>query len=276
MLGLRLGERPRAVVTTTPRPIPLVRRILALERVAETRGRTLDNVHLCEDFTASMLRIYGGTRIGRQELDGELIEDVEGALWSRELIEASRTQLPLSPTLSPEGEREFFARIVVGVDPPAGVGGAACGIVVAGLGRDGVGYVLADASVKGLSPEKWAAAVARAAATWQADRVIAEANNGGKMIESLLRGVERNLPLRLVHASDGKAARAEPVAALFERGVAKFAGTFRELEDELAGLTIGGGYEGPGGSPDRADACVWALTELMLGRQQAPPRVTFL
>jgi phage terminase large subunit-like protein len=167
----------------------------------------------------------------------------------------------------------YFRRIVVGVDPPAGVGADSCGIVVCGIGEDGIGHVLADASVAGARPEGWARAAAAAAQAWGADRVVAEGNQGGAMVESVLRSVEAHLPVRIVHASHGKSARAEPVAGLFEAGRAKFAGAFPELEDELAGLTIGGTYEGPGRSPDRADAMVWAMTELMLGRQRAQPRV---
>ena len=170
----------------------------------------------------------------------------------------------------------MFARVVIGVDPPASASGDACGIVAVGLGRDGIGYVLGDHSVRGLSPEGWARAVARAADLWEADRVVAEKNMGGDMVETVLRGAEVHLPVRLVSASRGKIARAEPVAALFEKGRARFAGAFPELEDELAGLTSGGGYEGPGRSPDRADAMVWALTELMLGKARAEPRVWVL
>jgi phage terminase large subunit-like protein len=133
--------------------------------------------------------------------------------------------------------------------------------------------VLADASVSGLSPEGWARAVARAAEAWSADRVIAEGNQGGAMVASVLRAADVALPVRMVHASIGKSARAEPVAALFERGSARFAGAFPALEDELAGLIAGGGYEGPGRSPDRADAMVWAMTELMLGQRRAEPRI---
>jgi phage terminase large subunit-like protein len=161
----------------------------------------------------------------------------------------------------------------VGVDPPASSGGDACGIVVCALGEDGIGYVLADASVAGLRPEGWAAAVAHAAETWGADRVVAEGNQGGQMVESVLRSVESRLPVRIVHARRGKSARAEPVAGLFERGRAKFAGAFPDLEDQLAGMTIAGDYEGPGRSPDRADAMVWALTELMLGPARGEPRI---
>ena len=163
-------------------------------------------------------------------------------------------------------------RVVVAVDPPAGAGVAsdACGIVAAGLGSDGHGYVIEDASVQGLGPEGWARAAADAAARHGADRVVAEANNGGAMVESVLRAAEANLPVRLVHASRGKSARAEPVAALYERGRAHHVGAFPALEDELAGLVTGGGYDGPGRSPDRADALVWALSALMLGPEARP------
>lgn len=267
MLGLRRGRFPRALATTTPRPTALMRRLLARNDVAVTRGRTADNVLLAENFVDYVTGLYGGTRLGRQELDGELIEDVEGSLWPRDLIERSRQSGALP--------REW-KRIVIGVDPPASANGDACGILVCGLDAEGIGYVLADASVSGRRPEGWARAVAAAAGAWGADRVIAEVNQGGDMVESVLSGAEVNLPVRKVHASRGKAARAEPVATLFESGRAKFAGAFPELEDELAGMTSGGGYEGPGRSPDRADAMVWAMTELMLGKARAEPRVRVL
>jgi phage terminase large subunit-like protein len=259
-MGLRLGARPRTLVTTTPRTMPLLTRIKTMAGTVTTGGRTGENVHLPSAFRAEMEAIYGGTRLGRQELWGEMIEDVEGALWTRELIETRRA----SP--GPSG----LARIVVGVDPPASAQGDACGIVVCGIGGDGIGYVLADCSVSGLRPEGWARAVARAAESWGADRVIAEKNMGGDMVESVLRSVEERLPVTLVSATRGKTARAEPVAARFEAGKAMFAGVFPELEDELAGLTAGGGYQGPGRSPDRADACVWALSELLLKEAPAP------
>ncbi|MGQ0661754.1 DNA-packaging protein [Sphingosinicella sp.] len=267
MLGLRLGERQHAVVTTTPRAIPLLGRIIADPDTVTTRGGTADNPHLSEAYLAAMQRLYGGTRRGRQELEGELIDDVEGALWTRALIEAARTET---------AEADAMERIVIGVDPPAGVGerADACGIVAAGRSRDAdgepVAYVLGDRTIKGASPERWAAAVAAAAEEFGADRVVAEANNGGAMVASVLRGARRSLPIRLVHASRGKAARAEPVAALFESGQAWFAGSFPALEDELCGIVAGGGYEGPGRSPDRADAMVWAMTDLMLAASRAP------
>jgi len=269
MLGLRRGESPKTVITTTPRPIALMRRIGALPGFVETLGRTSDNRHSAELYRAGAYATYGGTRLGRQELDGELIEDVEGALWTRELIEAAREGMGTVTSNCPRRYR----RVVVGVDPPAGADGDACGIVVCGLSEDGVGYVLADLSASGLSPEGWARKVAAAAEAWGAHRVVAEANNGGRMVESVLRAAAVNLPVRLVHASEGKAARAEPVAALFESKRAKLAGRFPELEDELCGLSLAGPYQGPGRSPDRADAMVWALSELMLGKAVAEPRV---
>jgi phage terminase large subunit-like protein len=262
-LGLRRGTRPRALVTTTPKAVPLLHRIRGLDHFVETHGTTAGNLHSAQAFVRAMDSAYGGTRLGRQELGGELIEDVEGALWPRDLIEKSRGTAP---------GHDRRRRVVVGVDPPASVNGT-CGISVCGLGEDDMLFVLADASVGGLSPEGWARAVARAAETWQADRVAAEANNGGDMVASVLSGAAPGLPVRLVHASRGKVPRAEPVAAAFERGEAKFAGTFPELEDELAGLVTGGRYQGPGASPDRADAMIWAMTELIAGAARAEPRI---
>ncbi|MEP7131478.1 MAG: terminase family protein [Sphingomicrobium sp.] len=268
MMGLRLGDKPRVVVTTTPRPVPLLTRVKGLGGTAVTHGRTDENGHLPDAFVEWMRETYGGTRIGRQELGGELIEEVEGALFSRALLEGARTDPHPSPL--PQGEREL-RRIVVGVDPPGSVVGT-CGIVVCGLGADEVTYVLADLSIGGASPERWARAVAGAAELWGADRVIAEKNQGGDMVASVLKNADVSLPVKLVNASRGKVARAEPVAALFENGRAKLAGRFPELEDELAGMLIGGD---PGGrSPDRAHACVWAITALM--KRGAEPRFAFL
>jgi phage terminase large subunit-like protein len=318
MFGLRRGALPRVLATTTPRATPLMRRIAALPDLARTHGRTADNLALARSVVGHFTGLYGGTRLGRQELDGELIEDVEGSLWPRDLIERcraggdshfsrggeggdshfsrggsgdshfsrggtdSRTAARESdcPLGGGSGDSHFsrggtdssttaresdcpLRRVVVGVDPPASAGGDACGIVVCGLGEDGIGYVLADASVRGLRPEGWARAVVRAADAWDADRVVAENNQGGDMVESVLRSVDSRLPVKPARARKGKIPRAEPIAARFEQGKAKFAGTFPALEDELAGMTIGGGYEGPGRSPDRADAMVWAMTELL-------------
>lgn len=262
MLGLRLGDYPRVVATTTPRPVPLIRHLLDNRTVRVTRGRTIDNrLILGRGFVRAMEESYGGTRLGRQELDGELITDIAGSLWPRALIEACRIE-----------ERPPLVRIVLAVDPPAGakLDSDSCGIIVTGLDAEGHGYVLEDASVKGVGPDRWAACVAKAARDWNADRVIAEANQGGAMVRSVLKVADRNLPLTLVHATRGKVARAEPVAALYERGRVSHVGTFPQLEDELAGLLIGGSYAGPGRSPDRADALVHALTELMLNGAKRP------
>ena len=266
MLGLRLGDAPRVMATTTPRPVPLVRRLVKERGVAETRGRTADNeMNLPRDYVSGVKAAYEGTRWGRQELDGELIEDAEGALWTRDLLERQRT------AAAPE-----LTRVVIGVDPPVTDHGDACGIIAAGLGGDGKAYVLADHSVSGASPEGWARAVASAAEIWNADRVVAEDNQGGNMVESTLRAADLAMPIKRVHASRGKSARAEPVAALYEAGRAFHAGAFPELEDQMCGFISGGGYEGPGRSPDRADALVWAMTELMLGKAARVPRVRVL
>jgi phage terminase large subunit-like protein len=267
--GLRRGPRPRALVTTTPRPIPLLRQIDEDPTTITTRGRTSDNINLEEKVIEVLTATYGGTRIGAQELDGVLLQDVEGALWTRATIEKARVA-PSSQPLSRGGERGFD-RVVVGVDPPAGAGEScdACGIVVCGSRGEAL-YVLDDATVRGLSPEGWASRVAAAAARWDTSVVVAEANNGGAMVESVLKAADYRLRVRLVHASRGKSARAEPIALKFEAGKAYFAGEFPELEAELCGMIAGGGYEGPGRSPDRADAMVWAMTVLSETRSGLP------
>lgn len=260
-LGLRLGRDQRMVATTTPRNTALVKRLLESEGTVISGGPTSDNsAHLPPSFLIAMEREYGQSLLARQELGGELIEEIEGALWSRALLEKCRGTLPT----------DKLKRIVIGVDPPISAHGDECGIIVAGLKEDGNAIVLADCSVEKASPERWARAVADASAAWSADRIIAEANQGGAMVASVLRAAEISLPLKLVHASRGKVARAEPVAALYEAGRVSHASTFAALEDQLCGLMAGGTYEGPGNSPDRADALVWALSELMLGRTARP------
>lgn len=256
MLGLRLGERPRVVVTTTPRVNAAMRRVLAAPGLAETLGRTRDNPWLPDSFVAAMIESYGGTRLGRQELDGEMLEDVEGALWTRALVE--RCRVGAESIGKP-------VRVIIGVDPPATAHGDACGIVVAALLRDRRLAVIEDASVERAPPGVWAQAVASAAARWGAERIVAESNMGGEMVENTLRQADCALPVVPVHASVGKARRAEPVAIAYERGQVVHAGAFESLEDQLCGLQVGGGYAGPGRSPDRADACVWALAALLQG-----------
>ena len=252
-------------MTTTPRPVPLLKRVLALERCETTSGRTDDNPHLPADFRSAMRAAYGGTRLGRQELDGLLLEDLPGALWTRETIEGARRS----------GALPRLERVVVGVDPPASASGDSCGIVVCGSDGEGKAWVLADLSMAGLRPEGWASRVAAAAEAWGAACVVAEKNQGGDMVESVLKAARCPVPVRLVHAAKGKAARAQPVALRFEKGEAGCAGVFAELEDQMCGLTYAG-YQGPGGSPDRADAMVWALTELLLLPQSAEPRIRAL
>ncbi|HEX5257439.1 MAG TPA: terminase family protein [Sphingomicrobium sp.] len=297
--GLRRGMRPRALVTTTPKPIPLLGRIGDMSSTIVTRGKTSDNINLDEAVSELLIATYGGTRLGLQELDGELLADVEGALWTRDVIERARVDFPLParegrgvgttqasfnsaqsalsrlladpPPSPPFQGGGHFDRIVVGVDPPAGVGEGvdACGIVVCGSIGEML-YVLEDATVRGLSPEGWANRVAAAAIRWDTAQVVAEANNGGAMVESVLKAADLGLRVRLVHASRGKCARAEPIALKFETGKAFFAGEFPELEAELGGMIAGGGYDGPGRSPDRADAMVWALTVLSETRSGLP------
>ena len=261
MMGLRRGANPRVLVTTTPRPTNLMKRVLRSKGLVETRGRTRDNPFLPDAFVDHVEDAYAGTALGRQELDGEMVEDLAGALWSRALLETCRGGVP-----------DDLVRVVVGVDPPAGgledgTTGDACGIVAVGLDGDGVAHVLDDASVSAASPEGWARAVAGCAAQHRADRVVAEANQGGAMVRSVLMAADVTLPLTLVRASRGKVARAEPVATLYARGRVRHCGRFAALEDEMCGLVAGGGYQGPGRSPDRADALVWAVSELMLRPQ---------
>ncbi len=260
--ALRLGTNPRVVITTTPRPSALLKRLLADAATAVTRTRTADNrAHLARSFWKDVQARYGGTRLGRQELDGELIDDDPDALFQRGLIEQGRVRQ------TPE-----LLRIVVAVDPPASHGrkSNACGIICVGLGDDGLAYVLEDCTMNGARPSQWANRVVALYHGRNADRVVAEVNQGGAMVEQVLREVDESLSFRAVHASQGKRARAEPVAALYEQGRVRHAGVFPELEDEMCSA-IRAGLK----SPDRLDALVWAVTDLML-RRTANPRVRTL
>jgi phage terminase large subunit-like protein len=263
--GLRLGLRPREVVTTTPRPIPLLRQLLADPRVAVSRSRTADNAgNLAPVFLDAVVGRYAGTRLGRQELDGEMIEQRSDALWSREGLEACRRDA--APGL---------VRIVVAVDPPASSGARAdaCGIVVAGVDEAGVGHVLADASLGAARPSDWSEKAIAAYRRWNADALVAEANQGGEMVRAVLAQVDPGVPITSVHATRGKYLRAEPVALLYDQGRVRHVGAFPELEDELC--DFGSGGLSTGRSPDRLDALVWALTHLML-QPHAAPRVRML
>lgn len=258
--GLRLGDHPRIVATTTPKPVALMKRLLADREVAQTIMRTSDNAeHLAPGFLKTVNAQYGGTRLGRQELDGELVEDRQDALWKRADIEKIQGIRP-----------EKLNRIVIAVDPPATSTkrSDACGIVAAGLDDDGTGWVLADRSFRPAPPRRWAERVVSLYHLLEADRIVVEANQGGDMVEAVIRQVDPNVPVRSVHATRGKWARAEPVAALYEQGRIRHAGRFPELEDELCDFSVEG-LSG-GRSPDRLDALVWALSELMLTGRGAP------
>ncbi len=265
MMGLRLGEHPRVLATTTPAPTPLIRRLLNDPDVWRSHAKTADNAaNLGEGFIEAMRARYAGTRLGRQELDGEFIDDAPDGLFARAAIEASRVPPDQVPPLE---------RVVVAVDPPATATaqGSCCGIVVAARAADGRFYVLEDASVENAPPLTWARAALAAYHRHEADRIVAEVNQGGDMVEAVLRQLAPDVPVRPVRASRGKTVRAEPVAALYEQGRVRHAGAFPELEDQLVDFER---IIEHGGSPDRADALVWALTALM--RPLPQPRVRTL
>ncbi len=258
--GLRLGEHPQVVVTTTPRTIGLLKRLLADPATAVSRAATADNAaNLATTFMTEMERRYTGSALGRQELMGELIDDTTGNLWQRNWIEEHRVTRP------PE-----LTRLVVAVDPPvtAKATSDACGIVVVGLGVDGRGYVLADQTVQGRSPIQWARAVVSAYRHFEADRVVAETNQGGDLVITVLRQVDPTLPVRTVHATRGKWVRAEPIAALYAEGRVAHVGIYEQLEDQLCAFGTDGRANGK--SPDRLDALVWALTDLMIDAAVEP------
>lgn len=249
MFGLRLGDKPQVVVTTTPRPTPLIKRLRDAPTTVVTRGSTYDNrPNLAPSFYTQVVARYEGTRLGRQELNAELLEDNPDALWSRQELDDHRV------TKQPD-----MVRIVVAIDPAATSTGDETGIIVAGKGEDGHLYILDDRSLQG-TPKAWASAAIAAYHGWHADRIVAETNNGGEMVEATLRMVDANVPYTAVHASRGKAVRAEPVSALYEQGRAHHLGVFAALEDQLCEWA-----PGSADSPDRLDALVWAGTALGIG-----------
>jgi phage terminase large subunit-like protein len=259
--GLRLGERPRQVITTTPRPIPLIKRLLkeGKDTVVTRAGTQANAKFLAPVFLDTVLGRYAGTRLGRQEIDGELIDDRPDALWSRALIESCR--VAQAPPLM---------RIVVAVDPPASSskGADACGLVAAGRAEDGRIYVIADETVAGLSPAGWAA---KAVALWRrlaADALVVEVNQGGDMVRAVIAQADASVPVQTVHAKRGKWVRAEPVASLYEQGRVKHVGAFSALEDELCDFGLDGLSSGR--SPDRLDALVWAVSALAFTPQHGP------
>lgn len=258
--GLRLGERPRQMVTTTPRAIPLLRRLIADPTTVVSHATTAMNAgNLSATFLSRVVARYEGTRLGRQELEGELIEDRGDGLFRRGEIEAGRT------VAHPE-----LRRIVVAVDPPASARSGTCGIVAAGLAANGIGYVIADRTIAEVRPSAWAAEALVAYRLLGADALVAEVNQGGDMVEAVLHEVDPSVPVTKVRATRGKWLRAEPVAALYAQGRVRHAGSFQALEDEMCDFGPDGLSSGR--SPDRLDALVWAITALMLG-DAGEPRV---
>ena len=257
---LRFGDRPQVCVTTTPCNVPVLKQVLDAPTTVVTHAPTEANrAHLAGSFLEEVRRCYAGTRLGRQELDGVLLSDAEGALWTSEMLEAAQVAKPRA-----------LDRVVVAVDPvvSSGAGADECGIVVVGAvtkgpPQDWRAYVLADCTVVGLSPSGWAKAAICAMERFGADRLVAEVNQGGQMVAEVIRQVDPLVPYKAVHATRGKVARAEPVAALYEQGrVFHVSGDLDALEDQMTRMTARG-YEGEG-SPDRVDALVWALHELMI------------
>jgi phage terminase large subunit-like protein len=250
--GLRLGAHPRQVITTTPRPIALLKRLIADPATSLSKMPTRDNAcNLAPAFLRSIMERYAGTALGRQELDGEIVETREDSLFPRARIEAARVNG--APAMQ---------RIVVAIDPPASSreGANACGIVAAGMGADEKIYVLADESAAGLSPFEWASRTVSLYRRLEADRIVVEVNQGGEMVRSVLNEIDRNVPVIEVRATRAKHIRAEPVAALYEQGRVKHAGNFPALEDEM--VDFGSDGLSAGRSPDRVDALVWAVTAL--------------
>jgi phage terminase large subunit-like protein len=250
LFGLRLGQNPQAVITTTPRPIKIIKDLMKDSRCVVTGGSTYENKdNLAPTFITSIVKKYEGTRLGRQELNAEILDDNPGALWNRATIEALR--LPKAPLL---------LRVATGVDPAVSSGEEAdeTGIVAAGVAANGHYYVMADASLRG-TPLEWGTAVVRTHRDQKGDRVIGESNNGGDLVEMNLRRIDPAIPYKAVHASRGKAIRAEPIAALYEQGRVHHVGAFPQMEDQMCDWVPNQPNQK---SPDRMDALVWALTEL--------------
>lgn len=253
--GLRLGEHPHVVLTTTPKRRPLLAQLLAEPGTVVTRGKTSEAYGLPQTRRDALYQRYGGTMMGRQELDAEIIEDVEGALWSRGIIRHRPT-----PLIEMKGQQvPNLARVVVAIDPAvtSGPDSDETGIIVAGLGHDARGYVLTDLTTRS-SPMDWARRAIEGLREYGADRIVAEANQGGDLVRSVINAVDPLVPVTLVHASRGKRTRAEPIAAMYEQGRISHVSAFPELEDQLCAYTGAPGEE----SPDRLDALVWALSEL--------------
>jgi phage terminase large subunit-like protein len=270
--GLRLGEHPRQILTTTPRPLPLLKKMLNDPYTVTTKGKTMDNKdNLAETFMHQIEERFGGTRLGRQELDGEILDDIPGALWQRSGIDTNRvSEAPVD-----------MERVIVAVDPAASSeeGSDENGIVVVGMARNAEGYaegyVLEDASLRG-SPEEWAKKAVQMYRKWSADKIVAEKNQGGDMVASVIRSVDRSIMPKLVHASRGKIIRAEPISSLYEQNRIHHVGRFDQLEDQMCTFSVDNIRANGMGSPDRVDALVWGLTELfekLTGRRRSEKTV---
>jgi phage terminase large subunit-like protein len=270
MFGLRLGVHPQALVTTTPQPKQLIKKLVADSDTVVTRGSTMDNkANLAKNTIKQLYDRYSNTRLGRQELEGEILGDIPGALWTHSSIDEARFNLE-------KEELPDFERVIVAVDPAASSseGADETGICVVAMARDADGYargyVLEDASLRG-TPEEWARAAVGMYRKHQADKIVAEKNQGGEMVETVLRTVDRSIPIKLVHASRGKVIRAEPISALYEQGRVHHVGKFDKLEDQMCSFSVDLVRNVSEGSPDRVDALVWGLTELfekMTGRSR--------
>lgn len=258
MFGLRLGN-PRAIITTTPKPSKLLKEIMSNKGTIVTRGSTYDNRNnLASNFFNLVIKKYEGTRLGRQELNAEILEDVEGALFNRTNIENNRViEIPK------------LVRIVIGVDPAVSTNKESdeTGIIIGGLGIDSHGYVLDDCTIKG-SPSEWANNVVEAFYKWEADKIIAENNNGGDMVKFTIETVNKNVPIKLIHASRGKQTRAEPISALYEQNMIHHVGVLGKLEDQICNW-----LPSDSDSPDRMDALVWCLWELMINGNKSYKKV---
>lgn len=262
--GLRTGSDPRVVITSTPRPTPLIKFFLKDKHTHVTRGRTFDNAgNLATSFLTSIRNRYEGTTLGRQELDAEVLEGIGGALWRMSNIDANRIKLKDLPELS---------RIVVAIDPSVSSqeNSDETGIVVAGIDSLGHGYILDDASGV-MSPKEWATTAVALYRDRRADRIVAERNNGGDMVEETIRSAGENVSYRSVWASKGKFIRAEPVSALYEQNKIHHVGCFPQLEDQMCSFVVDFDRKGMGTSPDRMDALVWALTDLMVDVDDREP-----
>jgi phage terminase large subunit-like protein len=252
-----LGDDPRMAITTTPRNIPALKALMDSGDMIRTHSTTRQNsVNLPRSYLRMMERRYGGTELGRQEIDGELIDDNTHAVWQRAWIERHRVRTV------PE-----LQRVIVAIDPPAGLRASECGIVVAGKTEKGEGYVLADRSQGGLTAARWARLALETFEEFKADGIVAEANQGGEMVRSVLQQQTPNAPVKLVFAARDKRSRAQPIGSLYERGLIHHAGYFAELEDQMCQ------FDGTGPSPDRMDALVWALSELFPLTLTAEPKI---